>query len=53
MLAVCLGHLDAAKLLIEKGANVNTETDGWTCVQVGSSVTLYSFTGSDLDPDLG
>jgi len=33
MLAVCLGHLDAAKLLIEKGANVNTETDGWTCVQ--------------------
>ena len=36
MLAVCLGHLDAAKLLIEKGANVNTETDGWTCVQVGN-----------------
>ncbi len=35
MLAVCLGHLDSSKLLIEAGANVNTETEGWTVVQVG------------------
>jgi len=33
MLAVCLGRLEAVKLLIQHGANVNTETDGWTAVQ--------------------
>lgn len=33
MLAVCLGHLESSKLLIESGANVNTETEGWTVVQ--------------------
>lgn len=31
MLAVTLGHLESAKLLMEKGANVNTENkEGWT-----------------------
>lgn len=31
MLAVTLGHLEASKLLMEFGANVNTENkDGWT-----------------------
>ena len=34
MLAVCLGHLEAAKILIKAGADVNTETEGWTVVQV-------------------
>ncbi|KAK9503794.1 hypothetical protein O3M35_010276 [Rhynocoris fuscipes] len=34
MLAVTLGHLEASKLLMEFGANVNTENkDGWTVVQ--------------------
>jgi len=33
MLAVCLGHLEAAKILIKAGADVNTETEGWTVVQ--------------------
>lgn len=34
MLAVTLGHLESARLLMEKGANVNTENkDGWTVVQ--------------------
>uniref|UniRef100_A0A1B6CP52 Ankyrin repeat domain-containing protein n=1 Tax=Clastoptera arizonana TaxID=38151 RepID=A0A1B6CP52_9HEMI len=34
MLAVTLGHLESAKLLMEKGANVNTENrEGWTVVQ--------------------
>jgi len=33
MLAVCLARLNAAKILIQNGANVNTETDGWTAVQ--------------------
>lgn len=31
MLAVTLGHLEVAKLLMDRGANVNTENkDGWT-----------------------
>lgn len=31
MLAVTLGHLEIARLLMEKGANVNTENkQGWT-----------------------
>jgi hypothetical protein len=34
MLAVCLGHLEAARILIKAGADVNTETEGWTVVQV-------------------
>uniref|UniRef100_A0A023F330 Putative ankyrin repeat protein n=1 Tax=Triatoma infestans TaxID=30076 RepID=A0A023F330_TRIIF len=34
MLAVTLGHLEASKLLMEFGANVNMENkDGWTVVQ--------------------
>ncbi|CAH1405533.1 unnamed protein product [Nezara viridula] len=34
MLAVTLGHLEAAKLLMEKGANVNTvNCEGWNVVQ--------------------
>ncbi|XP_039292437.1 ankyrin repeat domain-containing protein 13D isoform X2 [Nilaparvata lugens] len=34
MLAVTLGHLESAKFLMQKGANVNTENrDGWTVVQ--------------------
>lgn len=34
MLAVTLGHLEVAKLLMDRGANVNTENkDGWTVVQ--------------------
>ncbi|XP_014276141.1 ankyrin repeat domain-containing protein 13D isoform X2 [Halyomorpha halys] len=34
MLAVTLGHLEAAKLLMEKGANVNTvNSEGWNVVQ--------------------
>jgi len=33
MLAVCLGHIEAAKVLIKAGADVNTETEGWTVVQ--------------------
>lgn len=31
MLAVTLGHLETARLLMESGANINTENkDGWT-----------------------
>lgn len=31
MLAVTLGHLETARLLMERGANINTENkDGWT-----------------------
>ena len=37
MLAVCLGHLEAARILVQHGANVNTERDGWTVVQVRQS----------------
>jgi len=33
MLAVTLGHLDCTRLLLDSGANVNTECDGWTVVQ--------------------
>jgi len=34
MLAVTLGHLEVARLLMEHGANVNTEnSEGWTVVQ--------------------
>ncbi|XP_075220941.1 ankyrin repeat domain-containing protein 13D isoform X2 [Lycorma delicatula] len=34
MLAVTLGHLEVAKLLMDRGANVNTENkEGWTVVQ--------------------
>jgi len=43
MLAVSLGRVEAARLLIKAGANVNTECDGWTVVQEATS------TG---DPDL-
>ena len=35
MLVVSLGRVDAAKLLIMVGANVNTECDGWTVVGAG------------------
>ena len=34
MLAVSLGRVEAARLLIQAGANVNVECDGWTVVQV-------------------
>jgi len=43
MLAVALGRVDCARVLIDAGANVNTECDGWTVVQEATS------TG---DPDL-
>lgn len=44
MLAVCLGHLEAARILVQHGANVNTERDGWTVVQVRQSfVDIYIF----------
>ena len=43
MLAVTLGRTDCARVLIDAGANVNTECDGWTVVQEATS------TG---DPDL-
>ena len=43
MLAVSLGRTDCARLLVDAGANVNTECDGWTVVQEATS------TG---DPDL-
>jgi len=33
MLAVCLGYLESTKQLLQAGANVNTECDGWTVVQ--------------------
>ncbi|RZF44407.1 hypothetical protein LSTR_LSTR010036 [Laodelphax striatellus] len=34
MLAVTLGHLEVAKFLMQRGANVNTENrEGWTVVQ--------------------
>ena len=44
MLAVCLGHLEAARILVQHGANVNTERDGWTVVQVRQSfVDIFIF----------
>jgi len=33
MLAVSLGQIECTKLLLDAGANVNTECDGWTVVQ--------------------
>ena len=33
MLAVMLGRADSAKILVDAGADVNTETEGWTVVQ--------------------
>jgi len=33
MLAVSLGRLDCTRILLDSGANVNTECDGWTVVQ--------------------
>ena len=33
MLAVMLGRTDCAKILVDAGADVNTETEGWTVVQ--------------------
>ena len=33
MLAVMLGKADCAKILVDAGADVNTETEGWTVVQ--------------------
>ncbi|XP_063891917.1 ankyrin repeat domain-containing protein 13D [Helicoverpa armigera] len=33
LLAVTLGHLETTKVLIEAGADVNCEKDGWTAVQ--------------------
>ncbi|XP_014259024.1 ankyrin repeat domain-containing protein 13B isoform X1 [Cimex lectularius] len=47
MLAVTLGHLEVSKLLMEFGANVNTENkDGWTVVQeavaTGDPELVYS-----------
>merc|ERR1719445_289412 len=43
MLAVMLGKTDCAKILVDAGADVNTETEGWTVVQEATA------TG---DPDL-
>ena len=37
MLAVTLGRTDCARVLIDAGANVNTECDGWTVVQEATS----------------
>ncbi|CAB3261098.1 unnamed protein product [Arctia plantaginis] len=33
LLAVTLGHLESVRVLIEAGADVNCEKDGWTAVQ--------------------
>jgi len=33
MLAVSMGHLECTRMLLDAGANVNTECDGWTVVQ--------------------
>jgi len=33
MLAVSLGHIECTRQLLDVGANVNTECDGWTVVQ--------------------
>lgn len=33
MLAVSLGQIECTRLLLDAGANVNTECDGWTVVQ--------------------
>ncbi|XP_046680648.1 ankyrin repeat domain-containing protein 13B-like [Homalodisca vitripennis] len=34
MLAVTLGHLESARLLMDRGANINTENrEGWTVIQ--------------------
>lgn len=30
MLAIVLNHYDCASVLLEHGANANTETDGWS-----------------------
>ena len=38
MLAVTLGRVEAAKCLVNAGANVNTEADGWTVVQEATSL---------------
>ena len=37
MLAVFLGRVEAVRLLVKAGANVNTECDGWTVVQEATS----------------
>jgi len=33
LLAVTMGHIDCAKVLLDNGADVGTEVDGWTVVQ--------------------
>ncbi|CAH1638032.1 unnamed protein product [Spodoptera littoralis] len=37
LLAVTLGHLETTRVLIEAGADVNCEKDGWTAVQEATS----------------
>ena len=41
MLAVALGRVDCARVLIDAGANVNTECDGWTVVQAKQSTEFF------------
>jgi len=41
VLAVCMARLEATKVLLDCGANVNTETDGWTVVQEATSTGNY------------
>ncbi|VVD02023.1 unnamed protein product [Leptidea sinapis] len=33
MLAITIGHIDCVRVLLDAGANVNCEKDGWTAVQ--------------------
>ena len=60
MLAVFLGRVEAVRLLVKAGANVNTECDGWTVVQEATSTgdmdLVQLETGSTTRPgwaDLG
>ena len=49
MLAVMLGRTSLAKILVEAGADVNTETEGWTVVQEATARGEAELVGLVLD----